>query len=424
MSLSETYLSVKSLLANNLTAKGIASNATEGLTTLSNKVLDIPVKPYYAVDIQGNLTDDYIEDTTIETRIFGQEDENGNVDASITDLWTPTNNIILTPVEYNQQQGGKISVTGINHTILKESFSLNDNYILEFDFQTKWEVLSASGRYYITFGQNGHYQFGVDIGELIFQNVSTSENITSHLSFLYNQDVHHCQMIRNDNAINIILDNRYMIGSFDMTNEPNIIGAAKWGRDETDHSIDIFNVRLYVKKSDKTFEYLIHDINDYILLQGDVNNSQIQFINNAIELTGDARYLHKTAFTNLTNYTASFMWRGSTNGVNTGFIIGDSNEYWMCFINKDGIISILDNNQNVIVEGSTLRIYQNTPKFVQIIRNNNHWIIDVDHGTFHCEFDKNTDNHLGLVSSTEQRYGVAKLEKFKIINGTVWGEPI
>lgn len=41
MSLSSTYLSVKELLANNLTSKGVNANKNEGLTTLANKVLDI-----------------------------------------------------------------------------------------------------------------------------------------------------------------------------------------------------------------------------------------------------------------------------------------------------------------------------------------------------------------------------------------------
>lgn len=42
MSLSSTYLSVKELLANNLTTKGVSASTSEGLTTLSNKVLSIP----------------------------------------------------------------------------------------------------------------------------------------------------------------------------------------------------------------------------------------------------------------------------------------------------------------------------------------------------------------------------------------------
>lgn len=41
MSLSSTYLSVKELLANNLTSKGVNANKNEGLTTLANKILDI-----------------------------------------------------------------------------------------------------------------------------------------------------------------------------------------------------------------------------------------------------------------------------------------------------------------------------------------------------------------------------------------------
>ena len=41
MSLSSTYLSVKELLANNLTSKGVNANKNEGLTTLANKILYI-----------------------------------------------------------------------------------------------------------------------------------------------------------------------------------------------------------------------------------------------------------------------------------------------------------------------------------------------------------------------------------------------
>lgn len=41
MSLQETYNSVKSLIADNLTEKGVEANTTDGLTTLANKILDI-----------------------------------------------------------------------------------------------------------------------------------------------------------------------------------------------------------------------------------------------------------------------------------------------------------------------------------------------------------------------------------------------
>ena len=41
MSLSQTYLSVKQLLADNITHKGVLANKNDGLTTLANKVSQI-----------------------------------------------------------------------------------------------------------------------------------------------------------------------------------------------------------------------------------------------------------------------------------------------------------------------------------------------------------------------------------------------
>lgn len=45
MSLIETYQSCKQLIADNLTEKGVEADATDGLTTLANKILDIEGTP-------------------------------------------------------------------------------------------------------------------------------------------------------------------------------------------------------------------------------------------------------------------------------------------------------------------------------------------------------------------------------------------
>jgi hypothetical protein len=67
MSLAQTYLSVKELLANNITAKGVNASSTDGLTTLSNKVLDIKTNQFFTLDSDADLdTDtDYVLDETI-----------------------------------------------------------------------------------------------------------------------------------------------------------------------------------------------------------------------------------------------------------------------------------------------------------------------------------------------------------------------
>lgn len=57
MSLSSTYLSVKTLLANNISTKGVDASASDGLTTLANKVflIDREQKKHYNTDLNNSI---------------------------------------------------------------------------------------------------------------------------------------------------------------------------------------------------------------------------------------------------------------------------------------------------------------------------------------------------------------------------------
>lgn len=418
MSLSSTYLSVKRLLADNLSTKGVDAHSTDGLTTLSNKVLDIKTSNLFALDRTHSIPDDfnYVQDTSIEKRIFGQYTGEGEgiVDKEPQDIWSNTNDLTIVPVDFGQTQGGSASITNVNTSYLKTPFAYLDDYVLSFDFQCDWGTGTGSGRYHLTFGANARYQIGVDVSiiQVIDENESSRiiEEINNNM--LYNKDKHHCVIYRTNNALSVIIDDTCIIGGIDVTNEPNIIGLNKWGNYSSDHFIKIDNVKLFMKRQDRTDSYLLRSDSDYTMITGSgaiTPNSVYQ-----------QHIINNNTFTSKNTYVLSFVCRFMRSAGGGGFSMGNPDNFWSCIAENDTIT--IKHNDNILAQNtfnSSAYDLSSSP-LVTIVRNENHWSIDFDARTrrITLNFDYDCQNNFGIISLD----GGMRLSEFKIINTTFWDE--
>ena len=420
MSLSSTYLSIKELLADNLNAKGVDASSTNGLTTLSNKVLDIKTNQFFILDSDADLdTDtDYVLDEAIEPRMFGQYMSDDTIDKTPESIWNNTNGLTITSVPYEQTQGGSAQLTNDNATWLKTPFALLNDYVLSFDFQETWNTGSGSGRYFFMFGNSGRYRIGVDVGDTVIndqtKNPAQIGTLEDHSS-LYNQNKHHCQIIRKNNILNVVIDDRYIIGGLDAANEPNIFGLRKWGNGNNDHWIKVDNITLYMKRQNKMESYLIKDINDYTRITG---TGEITLANPM--RVYNCHVINNNQITTKNTYILTYKWR-LLNGKNAGFSMGAPNNFWICMAEDDMIT--VKHGEDILAQtpfNSGTYDLQFTPP-VQITRNNNHWNIDISGNgkNFQLDFDCDCQNNFGMkaLSGTGSMFS-----ELKIINSTVWDD--
>lgn len=125
MSLSQTYLSVKQLLADNITHKGVLANKNDGLTTLANKVSQI----------SSNMKMMCRLNETIDFLSIIQINEYSVLETKISD--SSDGNVTYTNVTINNEVYVKRSVNGwSNHGIIDLNTVIENDNSLDIDISS------------------------------------------------------------------------------------------------------------------------------------------------------------------------------------------------------------------------------------------------------------------------------------------------
>lgn len=188
MSLKDTYQSRKNLLAQNLTAMGVTASGTEGLTTLINKVLDIPTIETYNLTLSTNkniISQAHSESAILTITVTNNQGQ-AVADKTVTILKNgvyytsaTTNSSGIATITYNSQATGDIQfIANINDNIsnsvlVEDCFYFNDGTINDIAINSGTSVTIENGAIKITKSSNGEHKWYFPT----LRKFTTSENI-------------------------------------------------------------------------------------------------------------------------------------------------------------------------------------------------------------------------------------------------------
>lgn len=118
---------------------------------------------------------------------------------------------------------------------MNTEFTSDDEYILSFDYKVTHSDRNSwgFGNSYPPISSHAHYVVAEDIDNTIIERHSTSqgEQLASFESNIYSDTsiTHNFKLYRKDNTAIVLLNNKYIIYTFDMTDQDNKIGLFNWG---------------------------------------------------------------------------------------------------------------------------------------------------------------------------------------------------
>lgn len=213
MSLKDTYQSRKNLLASNLTAQGVTASGTEGLTSLINKVLDIPVIETYNLTLSTNkniISQAHSESATLTVTVTdnqGQTVTNKAVTILKNSVYytsATTNSQGIATITYNSQATGDIQfIVSINDNIsnsvsIEDCFYFNDGTINDIVYPSSTSVTIENGAIKITKSTSGEDKFyyptlrqftSSDNIEVSIESARENETADQPFSFSYNPSI-------------------------------------------------------------------------------------------------------------------------------------------------------------------------------------------------------------------------------------------
>lgn len=190
--------------------------------------------------------------------------------------------------------------------------------------------------------------------------------------------------------------------SIDMMNPLPVNGLYVFEFEDARTEVEIYT-SIIIDDSDLT-DYLL-DIENYDYLVGDSSKMIIQ--NDILYAQSPVSCVHQEEFTDKTNWELSFEWC-IARGIDGGFLIGDSNDYYEFIIEHHEFIQeysyfriyhCYDNGRRRIIN---IRGNYNISDFVpvKITRNNDEYIVDINEGQIVETWnDNNIKNGFGLVSN-------------------------
>lgn len=162
MTFSQTYLSVKNLIAQNLQTKGVEAQGSEGLTTLAGKILEIESGPEKILKLISDKTtlSQYDSDTATLTAILldggtgvSGEEITFDIGAIISPI-IETNSQGVAQTTYTSQGAGDITLS-ITGDSLSSSLAIVDCIYYDSQTTNKSRYSVTSGGATISYGTNG-----------------------------------------------------------------------------------------------------------------------------------------------------------------------------------------------------------------------------------------------------------------------------
>lgn len=200
-------------MASNLTTMGVTSSASEGLTTLANKILDIPVTEQLNISLTSNknlISQAHSETATLTVTVTdsqGQPVENKEVTILKNGVYytsTTTNSQGIATITYNSQATGDIQfIANINDNIsnsvsVEDCFYFNDGTINDIVHPSGTSVTIENGAIKITKSTSGEHKFyyptlrkfnNNDNIEISIESAREDEIADQPLTFSYNSSL-------------------------------------------------------------------------------------------------------------------------------------------------------------------------------------------------------------------------------------------
>ena len=209
MSLINTYQSRKTLLAQKLGNKGVEASATDGLTTLINKVDDIEVGFTEGLFLYGenNIVQDG-DDLKLYALLIQNGKPMANKDVRLVDTYdmSTTDNAGVAGFEYTGEGSGLKQLYAQYGSIVSETYSIIDGIF--FDKGTQTESKEWTGLYNCTINRGDEYSTITltnpsDMGRLLL-NPNVYEDICFEFEFRRTNNVTgNCVSLRNSGGSSV-----------------------------------------------------------------------------------------------------------------------------------------------------------------------------------------------------------------------------